>query len=98
MQNPCRERLRRGVLLRTFRIASCVTFSSAPAQRQLVIISMTFIDYLVAVTFYQGRIALFLLCKIFYEKWQRELASRSLSSSGGKTSRQSILSYVEGTR
>jgi len=48
------------------------------------------------VTFYQGRIALFLVCQIFYEKWQPELASRSLSISGTRTSRQSIVSCGEG--
>jgi hypothetical protein len=59
---------------------------------------MIFIDYLAGVMFYEGRIALFLVCQIFYEKWQRELASRSLSSSGRRTSRQSIVSCVEGMR
>jgi hypothetical protein len=61
-------------------------------------VNMNFIDYLAGVTLYEGRIALLLVCQIFYEKWQRELASRSLSSSGRRTSRQSIVSYVEGMR
>ena len=87
-----------GVLLRTFRAANCVASRIAPAHRQLVIVNMIFIDYLAGVTFYEGRIALLLVCQIFFEKWQRELASRSLSSSRARTSRQSIVSYVEGMR
>ena len=87
-----------GVLLRTFRSANCVASRFASAHRQLIIVTMIFIDYPAGVTFYQGRIALFLVCQIFYEKWQRELASRSLSSSGTRTSRQSIVSCVEGMR
>jgi hypothetical protein len=54
---------------------------------------MTFMDYLADVMFYQGRIALLLVCQIFYEKWPR-----SLSSYGRRTSRQSIVSYVEAMR
>ena len=87
-----------GVLLRTFRAANCVASRIAPAHRQLVIVNMIFIDYLAGVTFYEGRIALLLVCQIFFQKWQRELASRSLSSSGARMSRQSIVSYVEGMR
>ena len=88
-----------GVLLRTFRTANCVASRFAPAHRKLVIVNMIFIDYLAGVMFYQGRIALLLLVRqIFYEQWQRELASRSLSSSGRRTSRRSIVSYVEGMR
>src|SRR5438309_10833285 len=70
--------------LRTSRTANCVASRFASAHRQLIIVTMTFIDYLASVTFYQGRIALLLVCQIFYEKWQRELASRSLSSSRGE--------------
>jgi hypothetical protein len=87
-----------GVLLRTFRIANCVASRFTPAHRQLVIVNMIFLEYLAGVTFYQGRIALLLVCQIFYEKWQRELASRSLSSYGRRTSRLPIVSYVEGMR
>ena len=87
-----------GVLLRTFRTANCVASRLATAHRQLVIVTMIFIDYLAGVTFYEGRIALLLVCQIFFEKWQRELASRSLSSYGRRTSRHSIVSYVEGMR
>ena len=87
-----------GVLLRTFRTANCVASRFAPAHRKLVIINMTFLEYLADVMFYQGRIALLLVCQIFFEKWQRELASRSLSSYGRRTSRHSIVSYVEGMR
>jgi hypothetical protein len=87
-----------GVFLRTFRTANCVASRFAPAHRQLVIINMTFLDYLASMMFYEGRIALLLVCQIFYEKCQRELASRSLSSYGRRTSRQSIVSYVEGMR
>ena len=97
MRNTCDKGLR-GVFLRAFRTANCVASRFAAAHRQLVIVTMIFIDYLAGVTFYQGRIALLLVCQIFYEKWQRELASRSLSSSGRRTSRQSIVSYVEGMR
>jgi len=96
-RNPCGEGCV-GVLLRTFRTANCVASRFAQAHRQLVIINMNFMDYLAGVMFYQGRIALLLVCQIFYEKWQRELASRSLSSSGTRTSRQSIVSYIEGMR
>jgi len=87
-----------GVFLRTFRTANCVASRLAQAHWQLVIVTMTFIDYLAGVIFYEGRIALLLVCRIFYEKWQRELALRSLSSSGRRTSRQSIVNYVEGMR
>jgi hypothetical protein len=79
-----------GVLLRTFRTANCVASRFASAHRQLIIITMIFIDYLLGVTFYEGRIALFLVCQIFYEKWQRELASRSLSSNESTTDRQLV--------
>jgi hypothetical protein len=89
---------RAGLLLRTFRTANCVASRLAQAHRQLIIVTMTFMDYLAGMMFYQGRIALLLVCQIFCEKWQRELASRSLSSSGRRTSRQSIVSYVEGMR
>ena len=97
MRNPFSEGWRRSVL-RTFRTANCVASRFASAHRQLVIAIMIFLDYLAGVTFYEGRIALLLVCQIFYEKWQRELASRSLSSSGRRTSRQSTVSYVEGMR
>jgi len=82
-----------GVLLRTFRTANCVASRFAQAHRQLVIITMTFTDYLAGVMFYQGRIAPLLVCQIFYEKWPR-----SLFSSGRRTSRQSIVGYVEAMR
>src|SRR4029077_10653 len=72
-----------GVFLRTFRTANCVASRFAPAHRQLIMVNMTFLEYLASVTLYQSRIALLLVCQIFYEKWQRELASRSLSSCGG---------------
>jgi hypothetical protein len=87
-----------GVLLRTFRTANRVASRFAPAYRQLVIVNMIFLEYLAGVTFYQGRIALLLVCQIFYEQWQRELASRSLSSYGRRTSRLPIGSYLEGMR
>ena len=96
-RNPYVEGLRR-MPLRTFRTANCVASPSAPAYRQLVIRNMLFIEYLAGVTFYQGRITLLLVYKIFYEKWQRQLASRSLSSSGRRTSPLSIVSYVEDIR
>ena len=79
-----------GVLLRTFRTANCVAPRFAPAHRQLIIRSMIFIDYLAGVTFYEGRIALLLICQIFFGKWQRELASRSLSSNESTTDRQLV--------
>ena len=82
-----------GVLLRTFRTANCVASRFAQAHRQLVIVTMTFMDYLAGVMFYQGRIAPLLVCQIFYEKWPR-----SLSSSGRGTRRQPIVSYVEAMR
>ena len=87
-----------GVLLRTFRTANRVASRFAPAHRQLVIVNMIFLEYLAGVTFYQGRIGLLLVCQIFFEKWQRELASRSLSSYGRRTSRLPIVSRVEGMR
>ena len=83
-----------GILLRTFRTANCVASRCASAHRQLVIINMTFLDYLAGVMFYQGRIAI-LLCQTFYEKWQRELAPRcSLATEGERVDK--IVSYVEG--
>jgi hypothetical protein len=86
------------VFLRTVRIANCVASCFVAAQRKLIIVTMTFIDYLAGVTFYEGRIAVRLVCQIFYKKWQRKLASRSLSSSRRGTHRQSIASYAEGLR
>jgi hypothetical protein len=82
-----------GVFLRTFRTANCVASRFAPAHRKLVIVTMTFLEYLANVTFCQGRIALLLVRQIFFEKWQRELASRSLSSYGRRTSRLPIVSW-----
>lgn len=78
------------IFLRTFRTANCVASRFAPAHRQLVIRSMIFLDYLAGMTFYEGRIALSLFCQISFEKWQRELASLSLSSNESTTDRQLV--------
>ena len=98
MRNLCSKALGSGVLLRTFRTATCVASRLPRARRQLVIVNMIFLEYLTGVTFYQGRIALLLVCQIFFEKWQRELASRSLSNYGRRTSRLPLVSFVEGMR